>query len=992
MGFDIQQANEIFNISQSSDPVGVFLQTQYGVPDCALNLASDVLGLLPSSPLNQINKRIDEGKQRALDRIKEVKRKVLRELGILEVGTNRGVTQTLAEINDAVLGEGGQGFLEAMGTLGEMLGTAQAVWGEVVVPVLDKVDEVKACIDIIQANDALQRNNSSMAKDYINSDLSAIGLDVSALQNYSVDYDTKYASERQDIINALSFVAKAQNKQNEINKILDNRFNDPDNYPEPCFDGEVILDSGIPLKQVASGTDFCVVDATSTGYCSLGKNFNTRESCESAGGIWTDREPTPLPQESFSVKPVLLSPPISRSGKFILTDTGIYYDTVGGGLDLPDNLEELVECSSLVPETSLKYMFEYDPNCGGKGETVTLKQFNQWANTIFDLDAPMAIEEDKEIRRYYDNDVFLQQLQGERNRHLYDLSSYIGDLIASGYSSDSALVLNQNQQLQAAEARFQDKIKRRKKQIQVAVVFGDFSYGQIPINDFSFLNKSDIDISVESQTKLVFNPGEVSSVVLPISATFGISKSSKAGKVYLDHLTVPDIGTGSIISNASSVSERAVTVLSLTDNITTDDLIACYNFLQGTVELRPDSAKFNVLNSFENPDLEDAAQIVAEDFDTIYPSGVGIPYFKGICDFFSGISGGGNSKSSNYGSSSQYLQSPYRPLSYMRLPDIDDFQSLLTRLSGFTFETWIYMPTLGDSGVDGWDESANVSALHRVVMANENRGGDYSVENVEVLSPLNNLNTVKSLLMGFTRDRRFTKDLPPSNNLSDNPIEASSLKFYMAPTQSYNTSGITFVRRPGPDGRCHPEQSTGQRYVGLVVDASSIDCSSAFKLVTVTASPKDDGVVSIYSNGTLLKTQNYAETFGTKGPQLIPGAFNVSSFSYNNTFPDLPPYPVSYIPSAVYQGDFWNFKGPVVNGFTPWIIGGGYSDGMTNTEFGYSTDTDSAMNFMGSEYGGRRSGLNGFLGSVKLYKKALTQVEVENNYNAQKGFFENIEL
>jgi hypothetical protein len=38
-----------------------------------------------------------------------------------------------------------------------------------------------------------------------------------------------------------------------------------------------------------------------------------------------------------------------------------------------------------------------------------------------------------------------------------------------------------------------------------------------------------------------------------------------------------------------------------------------------------------------------------------------------------------------------------------------------------------------------------------------------------------------------------------------------------------------------------------------------------------------------------------------------------------------------------------------------------------------------------------RSGLQGFLGSFKLYKRDLTSDEVLKNYNTQRGFFKNIE-
>ncbi len=38
------------------------------------------------------------------------------------------------------------------------------------------------------------------------------------------------------------------------------------------------------------------------------------------------------------------------------------------------------------------------------------------------------------------------------------------------------------------------------------------------------------------------------------------------------------------------------------------------------------------------------------------------------------------------------------------------------------------------------------------------------------------------------------------------------------------------------------------------------------------------------------------------------------------------------------------------------------------------------------------SGLDGFIGSFKLYTKALSNTEVRKNYTFQKGFFKNIQV
>ena len=54
--------------------------------------------------------------------------------------------------------------------------------------------------------------------------------------------------------------------------------------------------------------------------------------------------------------------------------------------------------------------------------------------------------------------------------------------------------------------------------------------------------------------------------------------------------------------------------------------------------------------------------------------------------------------------------------------------------------------------------------------------------------------------------------------------------------------------------------------------------------------------------------------------------------------------------------------------------------------------TSTGMNFLGGEWGGKKSGLHGFVGSLKLYNKAITSTEVLNNFNSQKGFFKNLKV
>ena len=1021
MGFDRAKADYFFNSLNNKNPAMDILETQFGVPSCALDLASDALSLLPSNPLGQISKSIQEGKKAAQDWIKNQKAKIYEELGIQESSTEQGTINLISEVSDSILGEGAEGFLKGMTGLGELMGMVSEVWGTVTA-VIDKVEQVADCIGQLTTNESLKSPHSRLADQYATTTghcringkrdnsypnqvaceaVSGVwfgGVDASAVETYRENFEVKFAGERAAIIEGLVFVSKAQKQLNEINTILDNRYRYPDLYPEPCFDGSIYVPTaGMTVAELLEGTNYCVFTPGQEGYCSLGQKYTDKTSCEEVGGIWYGNIRT-LPQEKFSIKPVRLDPPISTKEKFILTNTGIYYDSVNGGIALPDNLEDIVECDSIIPEDSLKWMFKYNPNCGGRGESATLSQFNEWANSIFDIENTV-LSDDPQIKVYYSKDTFLQQILGERNRRLYDVSSYISELTDSGYDEDSALVSNARQNVLSEINKYENKINRRKKQIQVAVVLGNVEVGKVPINDFSFLNDKNVNIPKDKQSNLVFMPGEVSSVVLPVDVSYTISKNKPLDSIYIEDFYVPTIAIGEIISSASSIEASQAPIISLTDEMTTKDLVACYNFLGANVEEKPDSQRFDIFNSADTGPTYNA-QIVASSFDTVYPSGAGVAQFKGICSFFSGTNP--QAEYAPYHDptpSSQYLQSPYKPLSYMRLPhNVNDFESLLYKNTGFTLDCWIHVPTLMTSSYDGWDTSVEASSLHRILLGNENRGGDNQVTDVERMEISQNYNSVKGLLVGFTRDRRFTKNLPPTNENGENPVDGD-LKFYMAPTRSVNSSSITFIPKASLD--CFGNTTDPQRYLGAVLDVTGPtgttsalgDCSSTFKHLSITCDPSGEGRVAIYSDGVEVLSQNYVNTFGFTGPPNIPSPVDSSSFSYKNIYKDaLPKNIISYIPSSLFQGDFWKWDAPGAAGFTPWIIGGGYTDGMTNKEFGYSPNSDSGMNFMGSKNGGLRSGFNGMVGSFKLYTRALDSSEVLKNFNAQKGFFKNIKL
>ena len=93
-------------------------------------------------------------------------------------------------------------------------------------------------------------------------------------------------------------------------------------------------------------------------------------------------------------------------------------------------------------------------------------------------------------------------------------------------------------------------------------------------------------------------------------------------------------------------------------------------------------------------------------------------------------------------------------------------------------------------------------------------------------------------------------------------------------------------------------------------------------------------------------------------------------------------------------------------GFTPWILGGGYTDSSPSGFLGKNTNDvfETTSHIAGQPSSRRnsqhigdwavshraRSGLSGHIGSFKMYARPLTNSEVLQNFDAQKGFFKNI--
>lgn len=998
-------------ITTSPTPILDALAVQYGVPQCMLDMTKDVLAAFPSPVLNSIQSGIQDGKNRADEIMKDIMRRVFLDSGIVEYDTDLGRFVFVSSSSNLGVE---QDMLQGMNNLyglGTILGFGAQAWviGQTA---MTQIDQIKSCIDKWKTFETLQKGPSAIADKIAGFQAldPATGL---VLEEYFAPPPAAEAASqvfdqnKATLEAAVGFGDKCDQQVQAIQEITKARAKDPENNPEPAFWGGMEnTDPNSPW-----------FGQTLTEALSGATTFNVLE------GLDVDAQGNPiLPPSALGeifdpftdvINSSDVGPPVSVRGQYIQSKTGMYYDAYGGGLDYSGCITNIVKAiywdssgnaipGTGVPPEALKWMLEQNPNIGGKGEAVTWATFNNWADTVFDIN---HIDESPSMQIFYEQDHFLQVILDQRNRNIYDLSSYITKLKVDGYGEDSAQVFNQRQILYSKIADHDSKLNRRKKQIEVHVILAPSATpalaGSIPINNLEGLDEAKLIIQKALQERIMFKPGEVSGIVLPLCPTF-IKSDIPQDKFTVEDLMVPTIGVGGIITSDQQVSGTSGTYLALNDQITTKSLVAIYNFLDADI-VPPDSNRYFTINCATSSTSGAPAQIVASSIASMFPSGVGIPYFRGMCNTFSGVNGSTSAK--RYPANTEYLYNAYRPLGYALIkqgePDIDNF---LYASGGATFQTWMHVPDLDQEDGEGWAADKSVSALHRVVLGCENRGGSFSSADPLLAAGPQTGNTVKGLLMGFTRDRRLTQGTAPSNNPSENTLD-QGLQFYMSPTQSINTSCVSFLAASANPAFCPQDEVPPSGYHGLYIDTSTTvggvkfgDVASNFMQVTVTIDYSNKEV-AFWLNGQLMTTSSTSYVFGADGPPNIPSMVDPSSFSYSSIYEGSLPYnPPLYPPDSVGQTSFWYWDGPIPKGnggvlMTPWIIGGGYTDGMSAKALPqHVAGTNEGSNFMGGKWGGKKSGLYGHLGSVKLYKRALTSVEISKNYEAQRGFFEHIKI
>ena len=903
--FDVDTA-----VRSQSEGAGILgsIADGFGAPACMQELTEDILAILPFPVLISMQKTTSDVQERIDMWIDEHLTDINLGLGISVTITPGGQIQFTSRNSAFGLDLPGMSLLAEVGAWVNGVAEFGANLYESGKAIAEEVNAAKDCVEGFFNTQKFSGTNSAESAATLSD------------EQYAEIAEKKFGNSISQITNLRNHKENWNNLQKKIEDELFLRRQNPDR--EPKFN-----------------SDHCDLLANTSFRCG----------------------PPPEPDEEEIFR-LVFGPPLAREGQFLLSVDGLYYDSQFAASGITKALDHLQKREGKL-KPSEKWKFNYDPNIGGKGVAVSDRSLNFYVNTVFD---PDNIDDSASIKRFYDADHFLQTLEGQKEKRILDLSGHINEFETGGASQ--AIIQNTRQSLYSEIALFMGRINKRKKQIEVAIkiptIYGGeglFKPGEVPINDFTYLQKYNFVTDIRKQKALVLDQADVSGVVLPINPKFVHSANNQeAGN--MEHLAVAEIGKGSIIYSNDASSIVAPT-LNITDQITTEGLFAIYNYLESDV-VAPSSTEFLVMNC-ATQDVYNNAQLVAKEASSVFVSGLAIPFLEGVTRQVSSISTDHHPAESYYASSVG---------SYIKLPATNEFQDLTYRREGFTFDTWMYVPFLTHRD-QGWISDNGASSLYRIILANENTGID---TNTRVQSNSNRLNVdfsdsiVRGMVLGFTRDNRITRSEEHVHHAEMSYTDpASSLSFFAAPTQSISENQVGFIT-----SGCVTEGVAGWK--NFKYDASTFDSNGKqhilsacdeFVHMAFTVEPEEDEV-RLYLNGTLVATSSLQTCFGREkhDPIAVPSFKKENSFNYSGTNVGVSASPVYSLSGGPRLDPY----------FTPWILGGGYTDGIAGS------------GFCGAKNFGTISGFRGYLGSTKFYNTALTDAQVSDNFNAQKTLFRNI--
>ena len=689
-------------------------------------------------------------------------------------------------------------------------------------------------------------------------------------------------------------------------------------------------------------------------------------------------------------------PPVTKEGIFILTESGLYYDVINGGIP---------EVSGVVI-ASENWNLRYAPNLGGKGKTYSKDNLENISDNVF-ANYHIPITDDENV--YYESDEVLRLLNSNKQLHINILNDQIADLVASGVGEDSAVMVNHYSNIGAIASMYAERSLKRRKQLQLVSIFASDLYShtirndeykdlglgdgvliknegtaaapnwhpieRIPINDFTFLNGTGAGTTIEQQESILLFSEDLDETVLPITPKF--NKPTSQPYTYLNNFTLSpaEEAVFPYIEGDSHVSGTSNTILSLTNTVIQSGLVLNYNFLDPRVTT-PSSLEYTVADDGPNSFGTLNGQLVASSNISVFPSGLSIPKLTGT-------TGGSYVRlPTNYTVDGTQQDLNTQDINNLFYPANARYDTTTEKGGGVTFDFWTHMPNF----------TMTDSHRYRLIAACENSGG---IPTNNSLNPyidatrtdaegLLDLSKVHGMIMGF-RDKGGIG------------VTASGLEFGIWPTVSQNQNNGAWGHTIAiAEDEFRDELGVTLLNSTEVEGVSFTDASANFIHMAVVFDFKTT-LLNIYVDGVLLKSQSIVDSFDMKNMRTL----NIPSVTRTGEGLEA---------SWEATGDAGPNVGVLGSAFTPWILGGGFSDTILRTNYngsplgnynpgflGYNTNSY----YLGFPFGQHSpslgsvnptpsSGLDGFLGSFKLYSKALSNKEVRTNFKAQKGFFKNI--
>ena len=691
-------------------------------------------------------------------------------------------------------------------------------------------------------------------------------------------------------------------------------------------------------------------------------------------------------------------PPVTKAGIFILSEDGLYYDSITGGI--PE-----VEGVKIASE---HWNLKYAPNLGGKGKTYSNDNLTNVSKNVFES-YHMAGNDDE--NEFYTSDEVLRLIDTNKQLHIDLVQDQLVELRAAGLNEDSAIMVNHLNNIGAITSMYAERSAKRKKQLQLISIFAkdlyshteigheykDLSLGngvliynegstlspnwhpveRVPINDFSFLKGTGAGTTLEQQESILMFSEDLDDTVLPITPNF--SRPEVQPYSYLSNFTLSPIEEGVFPYAAGDPGVSAIsnTVLSISNTTLQSGLVLNYNFLDPNVTTAL-STEFTVVDEGPNNFGPLNGQLVASSTASVFPSGLSIPKLTGT-------NGGSYVRLPN----NYTVDGVAQPFNTQEINDLFyppnlTYDSASQKGGGVTFDFWVHMPNF----------TMSTSHRYRLVAACENSGGNSTAgpEQSRIDATRTDLNgvydatKVHGMIMGF-RDRGGTAG-----------AGTSGLEFGIWPTVSQNKNDGSFGHSVCIAEHVYRTELGVTLLSSIELEGVSItDASGAFIHMAVVFDFELNSV-NFYVDGILLKSAildqafdlQHSPTIGIPSITEKPGTLGTHTTSWEDT--------AGVGPNV----------GSLGNAFTPWILGGGFSDSIPRETgigtydpgfLGYNTNSyyqgpphSQHIPSLGSVNPPPSSGLDGFLGSFKLYSKALSINEVRSNFKAQKGFFKNIKI